>query len=604
MNCVDITISHRAAAINLLCAIIQKCQDSSLPEVRSCIWENDAWTRCFEAFLLQHHGSKPKFMRQLLSTLTAVLLKETQRGSKEEIRDQVLRQVLLILIDPTGHTPAKPAMQALGHFVTKDMVPLDMMLHTLADLKGLESHRDNDAILEQFVTDLLQWSCYEDLAPSVGQFLSALLDAHQANAQTPLSGNGAAEKDNKTKSPWIRPVIIFASTRSDSIETLRYYIFHHVFQRSITDYVQFLGELGLYRAFGGVSRSDPTQPEQQMDNEDILFCALSVGKELGMVQEAESSRISTVQIIDQILYLPEAWLGKLLTSNSANARLSGLSILTSSPSVTRPLTTGTFRMLKQAFPQFHADTDANFRSEVFGLTQRLMDRLRAATSTLVKRSKRADFDSEKSLKAHKAFVSWYLRFLRAELRPTASYQRHISSLKCMNIVLKSGLDPAVSERHYSRAALGDIKWPYKRAVVDQEVAQLLLDLLMDPFDDVRFMAAAILKMAGVPVARISKQSGNPMSQGTLSPIHVLERAEQSMMRTGRADQADGVAHLYEIMFEQSHAESEAADVWWATKLGVLDHLLSKIEKTLNIAKEDLTTAVSRHPLHGLFSSVR
>jgi len=77
-----------------------------------------------------------------------------------------------------------------------------------------------------------------------------------------------------------------------------------------------------------------------------------------------------------------------------------------------------------------------------------------------------------------------------------------------------------------------------------------------------------------------------------------------MMRSGRADQADGVAHIYNIMFDRCSDLQIPDTEWWMSKFGVLEHLVETLEGTLSIASADIGNAVSKHPLHGIFISVR
>lgn len=76
-------------------------------------------------------------------------------------------------------------------------------------------------------------------------------------------------------------------------------------------------------------------------------------------------------------------LGRFMLGNSSHEiRLSGLSLLTSSPSTTQPFTKGTLTCLQAYLPHMYADTDAGFRSEVLSLTMGIVDRLRGSSSQM------------------------------------------------------------------------------------------------------------------------------------------------------------------------------------------------------------------------------
>ena len=193
-------------------------------------------------------------------------------------------------------------------------------------------------------------------------------------------------------------------------------------------------------------------------------------------------------------------------------------------------------------------------------------------------------------KEHIAFVNWYIGFLKDELVPTASYQRHITSLKAMEFVLNSGVlqgDLPGSDQADSAFALLDTTW--LRAV---------LDLVMDPFDDVRETAASLI----ATLSLISKGSssdapirGLPRSF-TSELDEFCQRANALASRTSRADHSDGVARLYKLSCQ------------WATtvndRLLIPTQVVDDLESRLSSAEKDLAAAVLETPVHGGFAALR
>ena len=69
---------------------------------------------------------------------------------------------------------------------------------------------------------------------------------------------------------------------------------------------------------------------------------------------------------------------------------------------------------------------------------------------------------------------------------TASYQHHISAVKILLIMARSGLDNTVPRVYHSKAAtVGEALWPFQLSLMTPGLRHLVLDLLLDPFDDVR-----------------------------------------------------------------------------------------------------------------------
>jgi len=195
---------------------------------------------------------------------------------------------------------------------------------------------------------------------------------------------------------------------------------------------------------------------------------------------------TAISLHENIIRISDAAIGHLLARASGVSRLAGLSLLISSTHPTTPLTGTTLTCLRRNIPHLYTDTDTNFRGSVRSFTQVLLDRLRAASSHLgrsygrpgaseARRSAHSSINADKEnplamsiikkLHDYKRFLQWFLNFLSFELCPTSSYQRHISSLRGLNILVRSGLDPAVHKRHLSKQASSDVHWPFQVQVI-------------------------------------------------------------------------------------------------------------------------------------------
>lgn len=351
--------------------------------------------------------------------------------------------------------------------------------------------------------------------------------------------------------------------------------------------------------------------------------------------------------------------GQLLTHSSAVVRVASLDFLVSSVSTTKPFPPQVLSLVLENLAPFHADTDSRVRNEVLDIIRSIVQRLRGATSRLdrdlsISRSrpehkkfylgdKTAQFsntmlNSEQLMDQHIAFLTSYIRFLGLELLPTASYQRHITALKALAILLQSGLDSTVPPAYLSKLTRGDVKWPFNLNIKQPLLHRMLIDLSMDPFDDVRNAAVLLLKMTASTLGQLqSVWMANSLRQSSTlrfqtssakqkdSEAHhqnqhecavsgfvaIMSRAQKIMHSTGRADHADGVARLYEVLDEVCNAgtttvqkSSGTVGVWWSSRLSIVDHILSDLEQGLLIAKDNLRLAVAGFPIHGHIAALR
>ncbi len=364
-------------------------------------------------------------------------------------------------------------------------------------------------------------------------------------------------------------------------------------------------------------------------------------------------------------------------------------------------------MLEGALAYFHADTDPAVRSDVLSITRCVIQRLRGAISQLsreVEKVRTSELhrgrhqnaqrfeliaDSEYLMAKHVNFLEWYINFLKSELVPTASYQRHITALKALTILLQSGVDRAVAQGYLSKLAQRELKWSFALSVFSPTLIRLLFDLSMDPFDDVRHAAVLVLKMhastlgdnrpkpsltppsspppsvrrTGVEsscssTGSVSGQPTLPSLQDRPLNLHVrlrneaitsyllnstklattncsnnssaaqklpqgqqqsakpdllviLSRAQDTLHRTGRADHADGVARLCDVLDACSATSptgitkgGKVEAMWWSTRLSIAEKIVSQLEDGVLLARSNLWHAVAGAPIHGDLAALR
>lgn len=631
VNYNDLVGSHRASACNLLCTLIEKCSQSHFQRLHDLVWSHGIWLQAFDVFLNQHHVLNIKPSRQLMVSLISVLIKCSDSTIAKAAKITILQRLVEIICSTTEHVPIRPALQALAHILTKKFASIEDLYSAFCTKnESTSKSAETDMKLRSLLAVTLRWAPFDDFSSSAGLLASGMLESHrrehaQDKSQSPTFHSGR-------NASWSDTVLDLLSREPASLDNLRLYVFPELFKHDIQDYVAFLERLQIHRILGGTAQADEksTDPLFTTQPEDVLFCALSVGSKIDLVQVAEapsSLETNSTQLFfaGSSLCIPDRLLGSLLIRSSTKVRIAALSLLINATSTTKPLSHGSLQALERGLPYLHADSDSGFRSDFFSLVKTLTDRLRGATSHLAKQTTRgggrkevskakANAESNRNtenapalLKAHKSFLEWYLAFLQVELRPTASYQRHISALKCISLIYRSGVDTSVSIRRFAKSTGAQLNltsgqqaaWPFAVDVVNEVMADLLVDLLFDPFDDVRLAAAAVLSLVG------NEATPNKTSPA-LTPrlLKALGKAERMMMLSGRADQADGVAHIYSIIFSRCPNKDSDSSKWWTSTMDIVEHLVTTLENTLSIAATDITKAVSKHPLHGLFISIR
>jgi hypothetical protein len=304
----------------------------------------------------------------------------------------------------------------------------------------------------------------------------------------------------------------------------------------------------------------------------------------------------------------------------SEVRLAGLFLCVYSTTATRTITGGIFKSLKKNLLHLHTDPDVNFRRELISYIQRLFNRIRGSTATLAKSygktsgkfEGRIPFPKESHVSRGRSmagdplmeslqFITWYLSFLEGEIRPDAAYQRRITALRALMVVLKSGVDPRVPHRYLSKGAQGQLHWAHELPLANSGLTRKLLDMMIDPFDDVRDTSVSILQILFETMPDEEKR----IMLSMLPPF--IKRAEITMLRTGRADQADGLARAYALYHSCVPASTETLEpniLPLFTKIDIIRRLNEQLQETLGIARDDLAEAVNGRPVHGIFAAIR
>jgi hypothetical protein len=541
-------------------------------------------------YLTRAANARPKSLKQLLTTLTNALRK-SQGGEHLTRKRAIIGSLLSGLTNYAESHKAKPCAQLLGNLLNRQVVSIQELLDAYREQRGPEFLADQRTIFQDLLRDLFRWLSDGEFGATVAQFATTLLSAYEA---------AAVELDSLSSEVlWSGPLIDALQRGTIKIDDLKAHTLPVLFKRKFSDFVLFLETHGfkkLLNATSAVERGAPSMDDEEEDS--LLYAALQAGKEIGFLYEAEKNDAEQTQTA---LLIPVDVLGRLLARSSRSARLTGLTCLITSHAATRPFSTSALKLIKRNLGNLFADADADFRSVVFGMFQRLVDRSRAITAVLSRQTSQKMLDpkvrvsSSEVLQYHHEFLQWLVVFLTRDLRPTASYQRHISALKCLSILVRSGIDKSIPTEHLSKGALGETKWPISMTIFSKDLRRRLLDILMDPFEDVRQTASSILHLHCVMQADedFLREVGSTLSS-----------AEKVMLLTGRADHADGVAHLYGLKASCGKHSPSQGSAGLTTEPAVLKDLMKQIEAMLSVAQRDLAQAVAKYPLHGILTSLR
>ncbi|BAE58712.1 unnamed protein product [Aspergillus oryzae RIB40] len=645
--------THTVASCNALSAFLDTALTSKYEGTRKLAFANETWTAVFDIYMARYKDSNPKGMRQILECLVNLFNKNPQGTDKDVIRSNITETTIPSIILGEPRSRLKASFVSLETLLRKSAISpiefISMVERWLLenrerwisllqeDCKALSiditrllgsapSSESKQIVAEILLFRLLTQAKTAELAASSGDLMAAFFLKVKSSG---MSDPSTQEISQNLSSIWVAPVRHLALQKLGNLELMSNYTLQPLFKLDPVGFRAFLDGLHLKNLLAG-DMSEAPLPELT-----LLFASLQMAKKVGLVHEDSKWRrcyelvgVNLTMLLDYIpkagsstndaqnaLVLKSEMIGQFLFHREHSIRIAALSLLITAPATTKPVSSATIRAILKGLPSMHSESaDPYARGEILSLIRKLIPRLKGGilseheslAEANVSNSKRHppkfardDSETQKCLKE-------YLDLLKDDLRPTASYPRHIMALKTLIHLLESGLDARYAG-HIAAKQVGNVtKWRLNMDIFEPSLLRLLVDLLLDPYEEVRATSLTLLNLFPQDVllsGYLRSRSNGKHEKPQL--VDALNRAEQLASNTSRADHADTVARLYHIFFTAADdSSSKVAGSWWETKQGVVDTLLKKLEEKLSLAGGLFNSSMRDAPLHGYVSALR
>ncbi len=606
----DRSAKSRATSVNAcakLCGFVQHCARSTArPAVAAWAFRETTALRLFHFYMEWNEKDQHRSLKLVLDLVALLILQNQSPATQARLRNEIIQTLVAIISHKSTRPLVKSAVGSLHYLVGKGVYGFEEVAQAYsreASTRNQETAPPSPslAIWQHFVKDMFAWMTLHYVCPVAGKLLVAVFKY----LQTAVGDKGTPLFPSFTVELWLEWLRDGLSTQPGILEDVKLYFFIPLFRADRTNSLEMLESLNQHQLSPNARNDDAEMAAT------LQLSALEVGKKSGLVDDPGLNLLGKAP---QGIVLNESVLDDVLARSSADVRSLALSLLVSSQSTTKPYSSTAFSLLRKYLPSYHAEPDAKFRYELLAHTRDMAVRLKSAISVMQKRlqnppigqttskskSKHAtvpidDSLVKEALGEHEAFLAWYLTFLREELAPTASYQRHFSSLKATSWLFRlrrdvsggvsDALDIALARRFFE-----DFSW-----------IRCVMDLIMDPFDDVRETATSLLVL--VPPELVSAPLFPPLAHSTSSLstlwdvlVEFSSRADCRASQTARQDHADGAARCQGLLC------SWAADL--SVQKTILCKVLDAIESKIMKAQSNLGTAAVQSPVHGEFASIR
>lgn len=587
-----------------LCGFVQLCAKSKEDSLKYWAFSEKTSLDLFNFFIEWNERDQHRSMRLVLDLLTLLITQNPLPEVRDTVKTDLLCTMASVIARKSTRPLVKSCITALSHLLAKSILTLEDVAQMYRCLRPELSEQPAIILWQEWVADIFRWMELNYVCPVAGKFLVILFGGlSDSTASSGYREEGTPVLDAPTIRKWLETAL---ATNPDLLESIKNYFLAPLFKSDRALSIALLEEL-----HHAQPEDDTRRPRNdELDTAALLhLAALELGKKAAIVEEPRPGQSTTTSSVE----LDGKVLGRFLVHNSYDVRSFAMSLLISSSSSTRPFSTMAFELLRKHLRSCHADPDAKFRNEILGISKNMIKRLNGAIATLEKDLARTKAKASASqvretavnthiskgakeisnagetwlcdtLENHKIFFGWYLQFLKQELAPTASYQRHITALKAFVAIIKSRKDnPSVLEQKF---------------YTDSQWIRIILDLIMDPFDDVRETATGLLML--LPPEYTQKEVAGNTTLANSTPLAMLSeftsRAAAQASRTSRADHSDGAARSSGLLC--------AWETTLERRLSLLSRVLDTLEAKISRAEKNLAYAVMAEPVHGDFAAVR
>ncbi|KAL4939613.1 hypothetical protein BDV06DRAFT_33661 [Aspergillus oleicola] len=624
----SITHDHTTAACNALSAFLDAAFVSQCPETRQLARSHETLFSVFDSFLTRFKDVKPRPMKQVLESLAVILAKSRDEPGRDAIQKAFLDAVLPSVILGEPRNRVKPSFIAVETLLRKNAVlPTELIslieswllrnperwpivlqedcrlcsIDVSGFLQQSTEKAGSDLQFKETAVDILilgflNRSKALDLAASSGEVMAMFFKKLEASNDSSLPN----EDQQRLSLSWVKPVRYFLLQNLEILEKLSSYVLLRLFGISAKGFQSFLESLPLSSLLSGDMSS--TSSEELT----ILFASLQIGKKIGLVHD--DFYFTKLPTEKRPLVLKSEFIGQFLFHHDFNIKMAALSLLITAPSTTKPLSSAAIRAIIKSLPSLHAESDPGTRGEILSMVRALIVRLKGGilaneenpVEPRTTQSKKQPIQFKRDDVETRLCLENYLNFLMADLRTTASYHRHIMALKTLYQFMESGLDERFIGAMSSKPENRQVVWKFHMEIFGPKLLRLLVDLLMDPFDEVRIAALNLLKIFPKPVLLDTAERNKEGPELLVA----LRKAETLASNTSRADHADTVALLYNVVFYTADAKDSQGTEWWKTKIGVVEMILRKLEDKLSLTEGLFNSSLRDAPLHGYLCALR
>lgn len=281
--------SHRTAACNALCAVVEYCRTAENEDTRKRIFYKDVYHALLRIYVDRFDAAKGKAMKQIFHTLE-MLMQDTDRPSEAaHLKREVLLEFIRLLESKIDHVRAKPALIGLTSLIshavvrTKDVLSIFLHVHGQPEY-NLSSEGRTKIVTHDWLRVIFEWTEFSNVAHATCQLATVWLKHHREDMSLNV--------DFESYPVWAEPLLQTVEKFPKTCQAFQAYLLPDLFKVSVRQFwlfinstlnkarqetVQESGKGGLFDTICTTATSESTQ--------SVLLASMQIGKELGLIQD-------------------------------------------------------------------------------------------------------------------------------------------------------------------------------------------------------------------------------------------------------------------------------------------------------------------------------
>lgn len=296
LSTASISPPHSAEACNAATAFIDAAIKSQCDATKELILSQEAWLAIFEICLNRYEDAKPKPIKKLLASITAILAKSHQGATRAALQTAIIDAMVPSIVLGEPQSRLKGSMVFLEIFIRRDAILPNEFIASIRqwllknkarwvtnftnDQEALSlgdsvpafdmdsGNLSDELAVRIFVLGILVQVNNRNMAVAAGNVLSILLQKMKTETSP-----------EKLSSIWVTPVRRMVLRNVETLEDLSNRLLQPLFAIDTNGFKIFLETLPVKSLLKG-DMTDAPEAEYM-----VLFAALQIGKKINLVHE-------------------------------------------------------------------------------------------------------------------------------------------------------------------------------------------------------------------------------------------------------------------------------------------------------------------------------